>query len=296
MKTRKVISAILAGACALSAMSFSATAATAGDKTLTAAGATTFKISSTVVTPTISVSIPSSVSAVINPYGVAVSDKNGSYGAEGVTSPIYKIRNFTTTSGVAVQVTPSLTTSTTKNASDSTKLDPTFDVVAKGTITNATEDKSLAVWVEAIKGSELAYVAKDAKETSDDKEFTAFNDAAEKTAVETSANWTTTNKAGTAPFKDLTVTDKSKDATAPKLEPADSVEITALPAATAYVAADAGATPPVTEVKSKYGFAAFRINGESTPMSVDGGWTTSDKLTLNLVLNIYPTDYAAFYA
>ena len=286
MKTRKVISAILAGACALSAMSFSATAATAGDKTLTAAGATTFKISGTVVTPTISVSIPSTVSAVINPYGTAVSDKNGSYGADGVTSPVYKIRNFTTDSAVAVRATPSVTISTQKTDTANI-LEGTFKWNKDLTAAPTGNDKELYAWVEGlITGKEVAYV----KAKDDATAFDAFDTATEDAAIEVTDgsgnNWAE-SKVKKAPFIDVTVYDKNKEPASGAngtLKDTDSIVITVVPKATVQDTT----TGKVGTSGDKYGFSAFRINGYSTPMD-NADWTSSDKLTLNLVLNIYPT-------
>ena len=283
MKTRKVISAILAGACAISALSFSATAATGTEKTLSAAGATTFKISAAPVTPKISVSIPSAVSAVINPYGTAVSDTKGSYGADGVTSPIYKIRNFTTDSAVAVKATPSVTISTVKDPADDTgkKFVGTFEWDDQLNAAPSGTDKKAFAWVEGLKqGVSVKYVKPTTGSNTD--KYSAFDDGdegEEAKAIVVETKWTTTSVAK-AEFVDLTVYDKTAGVPAPTLDDSDSKLITVVPAA----AGEAGTTSD----GATYGFSAFRINGYASSMD-DVLWDSKDKLTLNLVLNVYPT-------
>lgn len=55
-----------------------------------------------IVAPTIDVSVPSSITAIINPYGVKVNVGGVEYGATGVASPVYTIVNKTV--GVAVKI------------------------------------------------------------------------------------------------------------------------------------------------------------------------------------------------
>ena len=72
------------------------------NKGVTATGNLSYKFTALPVTPIINVTIPSSITAVINPYGIPVTTKNGNYGADGITSSVYTIRNKTETSPISV--------------------------------------------------------------------------------------------------------------------------------------------------------------------------------------------------
>ena len=129
---KKIISAILAGACALSAMSFSAFAdvefAKQEDNQLEKAAAKTYSITAGVPTPALNVTIPTSINAIINPFGVAIEIEDvGMTGATGVTSPVYTITNNTTTFAIDVYATATVKASTgitigaDKGGTDTTK-------------------------------------------------------------------------------------------------------------------------------------------------------------------------------
>ena len=114
---KKIISTILAGACALSAMSFSAFAdanlAKQEDNQLEKAAAKTYSITAGVPTPALNVTIPTSINAIINPFGVAIEIEDvGMTGTTGVTSPVYTITNNTTTFGIDVYATATVKAST----------------------------------------------------------------------------------------------------------------------------------------------------------------------------------------
>lgn len=128
---KKFISAILAGALSISAMSISAFATaftpSSGDTAdLEKAGAKTYAIQAGFQAPSISVTIPSAVKAVLNPYGVKVELEDGFTGVGGITSPVYTISNNTTDFGIIVKATATATlpsgTTITDVATDDTSL------------------------------------------------------------------------------------------------------------------------------------------------------------------------------
>ena len=115
---KKFLSAILAGACALSCMSFAAfaqgeeeeaegaTVVTEDPAELEKAGSKSYSISAGFTAPALNVTIPSQIKAVLNPYGVTVEVDDGvKSGIDGVTSPIYEIVNNTKDFGIAVKAT-----------------------------------------------------------------------------------------------------------------------------------------------------------------------------------------------
>lgn len=65
-------------------------------------GSTSYKFTATLLTPVINVTVPSSLTVAINPYGMPINFKNADYDADGVTSPVYTIRNKTRTSAVSI--------------------------------------------------------------------------------------------------------------------------------------------------------------------------------------------------
>lgn len=80
-------------------------------KNIRSAGATSYSIMASVASPTINVSLPASISVIINPYGVEVETDNVNYGSEGVISPVYTIRNMTGASAVKVNAEAYITVS-----------------------------------------------------------------------------------------------------------------------------------------------------------------------------------------
>lgn len=111
---KKFISAIMAGACALSCMSLSAFAAedafvpVAADKDVEKTGSTTYSFNVGFEAPAINVTLPTTLKAVLNPYGIQVEIEDvGKTGKDGVTSPVYTIANNTLDFGIIVKATPS---------------------------------------------------------------------------------------------------------------------------------------------------------------------------------------------
>ena len=106
---KKIISAVLAGACAVSAMGLNVSAAVT-NKAVTAVGTVTLTAAGTLLTPKINVSVPSAIGAFINPYGVGIENPGSDpYTPDGVQSPIYTIMSMTSSSNVSVGVTPTIT-------------------------------------------------------------------------------------------------------------------------------------------------------------------------------------------
>lgn len=109
---KKIVSSILAGACALSCMSLSAFAAddafvpVVGDKEVEKTGQTTYSFEVGFEAPAINVTLPTTLKAVLNPYGIQVEIEDvGKTGVDGVTSPVYTIANNTLDFGIVVKAT-----------------------------------------------------------------------------------------------------------------------------------------------------------------------------------------------
>ena len=79
------------------------------NKDVNAIGSTKYTFTASVASPVIDVSIPTGISAVINPYGVPIRTKDGDYGADGIISPVYTVRNKTETSAIAIYAKAYLT-------------------------------------------------------------------------------------------------------------------------------------------------------------------------------------------
>ena len=254
---KKVISAVLAGAMALSTMGVSAFAA---DKTIKAAGATTYKVTGTLAAPEINVTLPGTVGAVINPYGVSFQMKGETYGAQGVTSPLYTIKNNTTASAVAVNVTATLTVPTTGTGDAKA---PSI-VVAKKDTEIATNEKPATA-----KKTVYAVVAGAAAKTNVDvgDEAPALDLLGE----------TPVDNVTTAVFEDATMDAKGATHTVTTLMVIPKG--TEAKAETSEGAGDA--------VKATYGYGQFQLGGDVTDTKVTP-WVSSDKLTINLVLDIGP--------
>lgn len=94
---KKITSAVLAGAMALSMTSISAFATD-----LKAAGETTLKATAAFAPVAIDVTLPTSITAAINPYKIDYDFAGTKAGTSGVISPVYEIENKTADYGVKV--------------------------------------------------------------------------------------------------------------------------------------------------------------------------------------------------
>lgn len=114
--SKRLLSAVLAGACALSCMTFAvfavddddngteATVANQDNTELEKAGSKSYSITAGTHIPIINVTFPANFNAILNPYGIEVTiDDAGKTSTAGVTSPIYAVTNNTTE--VAITVT-----------------------------------------------------------------------------------------------------------------------------------------------------------------------------------------------
>lgn len=108
MKARKVISATVAGLCAVSTMSMSAFAA-ASTEDITAAGEKAYKITAAFQAPVLDVTVPTAMNAVLNPYKIVITTETGDTGTDGVTSPEYTIANNDTVFGITVAARATVT-------------------------------------------------------------------------------------------------------------------------------------------------------------------------------------------
>lgn len=107
---KKVISAVLAGAMAISTMGIAASAAVT-----TASGVDakqTYNVTAELNTSKINAKLPAKVTAFVNPYKAVISADTNAVAdsfADGVASPVYAIENLDTNKGLNVSVTPSIT-------------------------------------------------------------------------------------------------------------------------------------------------------------------------------------------
>ena len=261
---KKVISSVLAGAIALSTLGVSAFAATA-DKTIKTAGATTYKVTGTLAAPEINVTLPSAVAAVVNPYGVSFEMKGQTYGAQGVTSPLYTIKNNTTASAVSVVATATIAVPTTTD-SDKNKI-PTIKVTANEADI-ATENAKTTGAVKTIYAVVKGAAPTAAVEVGKEKDLILFptgEQEAQAGAVE-------------VPFTDVTLSTKDAPITG------TPTTLMIIPKATAEVKDNDG---NVTKA-AKVGYGQFQMGGSVTDQKKTA-WTSSDKLTINLVLDIGPS-------
>ena len=254
---KKVISAILAGTMALSTLG---TTAFAADKVVKAAGATTYKVSATLAAPEINVTVPGAVSAMVNPYGVSFEMKGTTYGATGLASGTYTIKNNTTASAVLVSVTPTITVPTKADATDKTKKIPTIKVLAdEASDYEKLTEKSIYATVVGMPGDANVDVG-----TADDK-IPAID--------------LTGKKVTSVPFIDATLMDKDT------LAAQKATGLMVIPKATKEVPESAEGADDGTP--ATFGYGQFTIGGDITPNSV-ATWTSADKISLNIVLDIGP--------
>lgn len=262
---KKVISAIMAGAVALSTMGTSVFAA---DKVVKTAGATTYKVSATLAAPEINVTLPGAVSAVVNPYGVNFEMKGVAYGSQGVTSPLYTILNNTTASAVSVVATATLTVPVTKTGTgDSAVTTPNIVVTAtEGDIAteNAKETGAKKTIYACVKGAAAA----SAVDTDKVKDLILFPTGEQEAAAGTE----------TIVFTDATLSTKEAPITG------TPTTLMIIPKGKAAVkAADGTVTTP-----AKVGYGQFQLGGSVTD-SKKTPWTSADKIAINLVLDIGPS-------
>lgn len=269
---KKVISSVLAGAMALSTMGISAFAA---DKTIKAAGATTYKVSATLAAPEINVTLPGTVAAVVNPYGVSFEMKGQTYGAQGVTSPTYTIVNNTTASAVSVTATATLTVPTTGTGDAKA---PTIKVTANesdiGT-ENAKETGAVKTIYACVKGAAGSAVTTD--------KLPGAKDSAGKVAPDLilfPANDTQTEVEGA---ETLVFTDATLSTTAAPIKGTPKT-LMVIPKATKVVYETDGTT---VKTPAKVGYGQFAMGGSVTDTKKTP-WTSADKIAINLVLDIGP--------
>ena len=134
---KKFLSTILAGACALSCMSFAAFAEakfTAGDQDDTeieSSGDHDLTTDAGFIAPTLSVTVPTSITAILNPYGVEVELEDGNKtGKAGITSPVYTITNNTEDFGIEVTAKTAITKVTAKTTTNAIKVATSADAEA----------------------------------------------------------------------------------------------------------------------------------------------------------------------
>lgn len=128
---------------------------TVQNKTVASIGSAKYTFTATVASPVIDVSVPTGIAAVINPYGVAITTKDGnSYGAEGIASPVYTIRNKTLTNAVSIGAELYLTVPKDKNGV------PSITVYENPKDVKNSTEKALSAYL-------LAYVSEDATFNAD---------------------------------------------------------------------------------------------------------------------------------
>lgn len=140
------------------------------NKNISLAGAANYTFTASLAVPAINVTVPSSISAVINPYGVAIKTNGGSYSADGVTSPLYTIRNKTETSAVAIRATTYLTVPKDKDGA------PTITVCETPDQVKSSSDKALSAYLlAAVSGGKAADEGSESKDLIEagSVEFTA---------------------------------------------------------------------------------------------------------------------------
>ena len=110
------------------------------------------------IAPTINVTVPSSLSVTINPYGAPV-NFNGVEYAAGISSPVYTIINRTTTSGIQVVGTASIVVpvSSYVDSDGATVLKPTIQVVDTPTEVAWAGKKSVCAYVLVASSTEQIY-------------------------------------------------------------------------------------------------------------------------------------------
>ena len=303
---KKIIAAVLAGACAVSAMSITASA----NKAVTAAGEVKLAASAVVATPAIDVSVPSTVAVVINPYGVPVEVKGVTYGSEGVTSPLYTIVNKTTTSNIKVKATASVTVPTVadptkEGANGATK--GTKSAILVGTkAADAKKDngKSMFVYVAGSKSSaDVKAVAKEDVKGTGDEGAQTEDDLKAVNATKTVAKNVTTYTIDVSKLEALLDSSKVEEG---KLMYDDSEQVVGKIVFTDMTVtkngdgvadntntAGVGSLMVLKQAKAEddatyFTYGQFQIGGKIyTDDNIS--WGAADKVTVNLVLKLEPT-------
>lgn len=151
---KKFISAIMAGALAISSLGISAFAADPAftpstDKGAAYAGkAQSYKIAATLATPELKVTLPTAITAVINPYGIKATVGKDAAGTNGVVSPVYAIKNKSMDMAITVSATASATvTDKISLITDKTKV-PTLDSATQLYKAFASTDETKEVFAE----------------------------------------------------------------------------------------------------------------------------------------------------
>lgn len=314
---KKIISAILAGACAVSAMSIAASAATAANKAATSGTDVKLTAAMVPVVPVIDVTVPSAITAVLNPFGIAVKDKAGNeYGATGVTSPIYTIVNKTTTSAVVVQAKATVSFPTEVIPDDANKQTrATIKLDTKANVKTANDTKGTA----SVNKNKMIYMAVAVSGSSDpvkiaNVDTTGKNGLASTPANQQQEGWTYTANAtnGTVdvasldPMLDLTAEQENKDGAQDtpfaftdvtttkvwnnsKLEantPATPDYSSMVVIGTAVPDPGVDTTPNTADDVPTFTYAQFQLTGD---LNTNATYTSSDKVSVNLILNIQPS-------
>ena len=286
---KKIIATVLASACAVSALAISASATTL--KAVTAAGEVKLSASAAVATPAIDVSVPSTIAAVINPYGVAVTVNKIEYGAEGLTSPLYTIVNRTTTSNIKVTALASVVVPTTvvdtQNTVQSIKVVSSATEVKSGESNNGgtggAKEKFLYAYVV---GSKAVEVQLDDTPETGNCTITAAGVLNYTGSYESKLKPGTEGKLMEADTDNVVKKIVFVDATPVKTGSATAV------AANTPVSQDLIVLRKATMAGSKWAkddkisYGQFQIGGK---VNGDVVWGTADKVTVNLTLNLAPT-------
>lgn len=313
---KKIVSAILAGACAVSAMGLNVSAAVT-NKNVTAQGAVTLTAAGTLLTPTINVSVPSTISAFVNPYGVGIANPNGTdYTADGVQSPTFTIISFTASSKILVKATPTVASTATVLVDDAGKTqktwthssiyvasakselaDPTNYVVLEKNDVNAVIEDALdadktvkkAVYaklfvVTADEGVAVDTTADTGNATVNKGVYTINLDKVPYLITQTGndkydpARYQSGSSAQEAVFEDgtLNTINNVKELAANK---GTSTKVALIPQAT-----------KTGDTLAKYTYAQFEITGDVTPdstlSSADSWNAKTDKLTFSVILDL----------
>lgn len=279
---KKVISSVLAGAIALSTMGVSAFAA--GDKQIKSAGATTYKVSATLAAPEINVTLPGTVAAVVNPYGVSFEMKGQTYGAQGVTSGLYTIKNNTTASAVSVVATATLTVPTKADANDKTIKIPTIKVLDDGDAIETNETAKTKAIFAYVAGAASTTNIEEGAAVVDLVLFDGMTDA-EGTAL------TKETSVVEVPFVDATLSTKEAPITGTPTTlmviPKATKAVAAQPAVPESSEGAGDGKPAVAAQKATFGYGQFQLGGDVTDTKITP-WTSADKIAINLVLDIGP--------
>ena len=199
--------------------------------------------------PVIEVSVPSSISVIINPYGINVNIEGVDYGSSGVASPVYNIINRSTEHGIRVDGTASLTVPSIQYTSSQGKTvsKPLIQVLDCPEMVARQSVKSLCAYVLVCEASEQ--IDGDTPEDKLPDLFAMRNPAFDGDALI---------------FADMTDSDiTGSTANTSTLATLDKAE------------------------EGAFTYAQFRISGEITDNDVEE-WTDDDNVNFTLVLNITP--------